>query len=155
MVDSVEKWEAAVLEEVLCTPEETGRWPRIIHDSLSAAGRELARLREERQSLTLAFAENLFDSLGIDRGKFTGRSHLEGGTADVGERDWTWLVSLLARNKRACRTDPSQNEPELRRLHEEFTTRARSCNSKFKALDEATDRVVWQLVGLTPDGSVP
>ena len=154
-VDSVGKWEAAVLDEVLSTSKETACWPRTIHDALAAGGKELARLREERQSLTQAFTENVFDSLGIDRQKFTGRSHLEGGTADVGERDWTWLVSLLARNKRACRTDPSQNEPELRRLHEEFTTRARSCNSKFKALDEATDRVVWQLVGLTPDGSVP
>ena len=153
-VDSVGKWESAVLDEVLSTPKETESWPRTIHDALSAAGKELARLREDRQSLTQTFTENLFDSLGIDREKFTGRSHLDGGTADIDDRDWTWLASLLARNKRACHIDPSKKEPELRRLHEKFTIRARSYNSKFKSLDEATDRVIWQLVGLNPNGSV-
>ena len=152
-VEAVGNWEAAVLQEVSSTPEGAENWPKSIHDALAASGKELARLREERQRLTQAFAEKLFDSLGIDREKFTGRSRIEGGTADADEQDWTWLASLLERNKRACRMDPLTKEPELHRLHDEFTTKAKRLNSKFKALDEATDRVAWQLVGLNPDGS--
>ena len=70
------------------------------------------------------------------------------GTGDV------LMARLREGRANTARVDPLKKEPDLRRLHEEFTTKVRSYNSKYKALDEATDRVVWQLVVLNPDGSV-
>ena len=46
-------------------------------------------------------------------------------------------------------------ESEIRTRYHHFCQQAQECNEKFEALDQATDRVVWQLVGLNPDGSVP
>ena len=61
---------------------------------------------------------------------------------------------MLGRNRSACGVDPLSKETELRARYDHFIIQVRQCNAKFSALDQATDRIVWQLVGLNPDGSV-
>ena len=90
----------------------------------------------------------------IDRGNFTGRTHLLGGQANVDQQSWEWLRQLLGRNRSACGVDPLSKETEIRGRYDDFIVQVRRCNAKFRALDQATDRVVWQLVGLNPDGTV-
>ena len=154
-VDSIVVWERAIEDKIKNTPEEDDAWPNSIHDALSASGRKLAELRQSRQALIGDFVESLFTTLMIDRENFTGRTHLLGGQANVDQRSWKWLRQLLSRNRRACGVDPLSKETELRARYDHFIIQARQCNAEFNALDEATDRVVWQLVGLNPDGSVP
>ena len=153
--DSIAQWEQAVAAEIRATTREAGTWPDSIHDALSASGKELTRLRESRQSLVDGFAEWLFTSLRVDSEKFTGRSRVQGGQADVDKQSWDWLRGLLGRSRNACGVDPLSKESEIRTRYGHFVDQVRECNAKFEALDQATDRVVWQLVGLNPDGSVP
>ena len=154
-LDLISDWETLLATEIRSTLEDSDAWPDSIHDGLSAAGRELTRLRESRQQLVEDFAKSLFTLLGIDREKFTGRTYLQGGQAIVDDEDWEWLRQLLVRNRNACSVDPMSKDAEIRALHGQFIDQVRVCNEKFRALDQATDRVVWQLVGLNPDGSVP
>ena len=154
-IDLIPDWETSLATEIMNTPEGSDAWPDSIHDGLSAAGRELTRLRESRQQLVEDFAESLFTMLGIDREKFTGRTYLQGGQATVDNEDWEWLRQLLVRNRNACGVDPMSKDAEIRALHGQFIDQVSVCNERFRALDQATDRVVWQLVGLNPDGSVP
>ena len=154
-VDAVATWEEAVTDEIERTPGEANAWPDSIHDALSASGRELTRLRESRQNLIEDFAAWLFKTLRIDRGKFTGRSHLQGGQADVDQQDWEWFQHLLIRNRIACAVDPLSKEIDVRTRYERLIVQAQQYNTKFDALDQATDRVIWQLVGLKSDGSAP
>ena len=153
-VDLVTVWETAVVDEITNTPGEAHAWPNSIHDALSASGRELTRLRESRQDLIEDFAAWLFTTLRVDREKFTGRTHLQGGQANVDQQSWEWLRQMLGRNRSACGVDPLSKETELRARYDHFIIQVRQCNAKFSALDQATDRIVWQLVGLNPDGSV-
>ena len=154
-VDSVIVWEKAVLDTIMRTPEDADAWPDSIHDALAASGMELTRLRELRQELIENFAGWLFTKLRINHERFTGRSRLQGGQADVDRQGWDWLQGLLSRNRNACGVDPLSKESEIRIRYDHFVVQVRECNAKFEALDQATDRVVWQLVGLNPDGSVP
>ena len=151
----VSRWEDAVMEEIRKTSLGHNVWPNTIHDALSASGRELTRLRESRQDLIADFAEWLFTTFQIAPEKFTGRSHLKGGQADVDMQDWAWFKQLLLSNSRACGVDPSSKQTELQERFKRLTAQAQKWNAKFEALDKATDRVIWQLVGLNPDGSVP
>ena len=153
--DSIAQWEQAVAAEIRATSREAGAWPDSIHDALSASGKELTTLRESRQSLVEGFAEWLFTSLRVDREKFTGRSRLQGNQADVDRQSWDWLRGLLGRSRNACGVDPLSKESEIRTRYGHFVDQVRECNAKCEALDQATDRVVWQLVGLNPNGSVP
>ncbi len=150
---SILAWERAIEDEIENTPEEADAWPNSIHDALSASGRKLADLRQSRQDQIEDFVESLFTTLMIDRENFTGRTHLLGGQANVDQQDWEWLRHLLTRNRNACGFDPLSKETELRALYDSFIVQVRQCNENFRALDKATDRVVWQLVGLNPDGS--
>ena len=154
-VESVAVWERAVVDEIKNTAEDADAWPDAIHDALSASGKELTRLRESRQKLVEDFAEWLFTTLRVNRERFTGRSRLQGGQADVDRQSWDWLRGLLGRNRNACGVDPWSMESEIGTRYHHFCQQAQEGNEKFEALDQATDRVVWQLVGLNPDGSVP
>ncbi len=153
--DSVVSWETEVLKEIGSTSTTSNAWPNSIHDALAASGKELTRLRELRQTLIEDFATWLFTTCGIDRDRFTGRTRLQGGQADMDQQDWEWLTQLLRRNRSACAVDPFSIETQIRERFNDLLTQTRRCNSKFKALDAATDRIIWQLVGLNPDGSVP
>ena len=153
-VDGCTRWEVAVVGEMKDTSEEVTAWPDSLHDALSASGRELTRLQESRQDLIEDLAESLFTTLRVDRENFTGRTHLQGGQANVDQQSWEWLRQLLGRNRSACGVDPLSKETELRARYDDFIIQVRQCNAKFRALDQATDRVVWQLVGLNPDGTV-
>ena len=135
--------------------EDADAWPDSIHDALAASGMELTTLRELRQELIEDFAGWLFTKLRVNRERFTGRSRLQGGQADVARQGWDWLQGLLSRNRNTCGVDPLSKESEIRIRYDHFVVQVRECNAKFEALDQATDRVVWQLVGLNPDGSVP
>ena len=150
---SILAWERAIEDEIKNTPEEADVWPNSIHDALSTSGRKLAELRQARQDLIEDFVKSLFTTLMIDREKFTGRTHLLGGQANVDQQSWDWLRHLLGRNRSACGIDPLSKETDLRALYDGFIVEVRQCNAKFSALEQATDRVVWQLVGLNPDGS--
>ena len=154
-IHSVVEWETAILAMLGKTSAEADTWPNAIHDGLAASGRELTSLRESRQGLIEAFAAWLLTTLRIDREKFTGRSQLQGGQASVDRQSWEWLHRLLVRNRSACGVDPSSREGEIRFRHEQFVHQAQQCDEKFTALDQATNRIVWQLVGLKPDGSAP
>ena len=154
-VDSVAVWERAVINEITNTAEDSDAWPDSIHDALAASGMELTRLRESRQKLVEHFAEWLFSTLRVNRETFTGRSRLQGGQADVDRQSWGWLRGLLGRNRSACGVDPLSKEGEIQTRYGHFVNQVQECNEKFEALDHATDRVVWQLVGLAPDGSAP
>ena len=155
LVDSVAVWERTVADQITNTPKEADAWPNSIHDALSASGRELTRLRESRQAILQDFTEWLFTTFRIAPEQFTGRSYLKGGQADVDKQDWAWLIQLLAKNTKACGVDPLSKQAELRERFNRLTTQAQKCNAKFDALDRATDRIIWQLVGLNPDGSAP
>ena len=150
---SIATWEQTIEDAIRNTPEEASAWPDSIHDALSASGRELTLLRESRQKLIEDFAEWLFTFLKIDRGKFVGRTFLQGGQASVDQQNWEWLRKVLARNLSACGVDPVSKEVEIRIQHSRFISEAQQCNGRLHALDEAVDRIVWQLVGLNPDGS--
>ena len=154
-VDSIVVWERSIEDEIENTPEEADAWPNSIHDALSTSGRKLAELRQSRQDLIEDFVESLFTTLMIDRENFMGRTHLLGGRANVDQQSWEWLRQLIGRNRSAWGVDPLYKETELRARYDDFIIQVRQCNAKFNALDQATDRVVWQLVGLNPDGSVP
>ena len=153
--NAIAQWEQAVVADIRATSSEADTWPDSIHDALSASGKELTRLRELRQGLVDGFAEWLFTTLRVDREKFPSQSRLQGGQADVDKQDWDWLRGLLGRSRNACGVDPLLKESEILIKYGHFVEQARESNAKFEALDQATDRVVWQLVGLNPDGSVP
>ena len=152
--DAVSRWELAVNAEIKDTPSDSDAWPDSIHDALSSSGRELTRLRKSRHELIDDFAEWLFNTLEVDRQQFVGRTYLQGGQADVDQRSWEWLMELVKKNRSACGIDPLSKDAELHISHSEFITRARQYDARGRALDQATDRVVWQLVGLNSDGSV-
>ena len=155
MVDcagSIVEWESAVLDEIRNTPARSEVWPDAIHDALSASGKELTKLRGSRQDLIEDFAEWLFTTLRVDRARFSGRSRLRGGQADIDQQDPEWLMRMLTSNRRACGVDPLSIRKELFERFDHLTTQTRKYNAKFEALDKATDRIVWQLVGLNPDG---
>ena len=99
-------------------------------------------------------AGRLFVTLKVDRDKFTGRSRLQGGQADIDQQDSEWLMQLLTRNRGACGVDPLSIRTELVERFDHLTTQTRKYNARFQALDKATDRIVWQLVGLNSNGSV-
>ena len=153
--DAVARWEFAVTTEIMNTPSTLDVWPDSIHDALSSSGRELTRLRRARHELIQEFADWLFTTLKVDREQFIGRTYLQGGQANVDQRSWQWLMELVERNRSACAVDPLSKEAELRTGHSYFMIQTRKCDARFRALDQATDRVVWRLVGLKPDGSVP
>ena len=153
--DAVSSWESAVATEIGNTRSELDAWPDSIHDALSASGRELTRLRKSRLELIEGFAEWLFTTFRVNREQFIGRTYLQGGQADVDERSWEWLQDLLRRNRRACGVDPLHKNGELLTGYGHYIDEARQSNAKFVALDQATSKIVWQLVGLNPDGSVP
>ena len=154
-IDTVAIWEAAVTDEIRKTPEDANAWPNSIHNALSVSGQELTRLRKSRQVLIEDFAEWLFTTLRIDHEKFMGRTHLQGSQADVDQQNWDWLQELLSKNRHTCGVDPSSKDTELRNRYEGLIAQAQQYNTKFNALDQATDRVIWQLVGLKSDGSAP
>ena len=154
-VESVAVWERAVVDGIKNTAEEADAWPDAIHDALAASGEELTRLRESRQKLVEDFADWLFNTLRVNRERFTGRSRLQGGQADVELQSWDWLRGLLGRNRNACGVDPSSLDSEIRSRYHDLVNQAQESNRKFEALNQAIDRVVWQLVGLNADGSVP
>ena len=153
--EPIAQWEHAVATEIRATCREADAWSDSIHDALAASGRELTRLRESRQKLVEEFTEWLFTTLRVNRERFTGRSRLQGGQADVDTQSWDWLQGLLSRNRSACGVDPLSKEREIQTRYGHFADQVRDCNARFEALDQATDRVVWQLVGLNSDGSVP
>ena len=153
--DPVSNWENAVAAEISGTCREIDTWPDSLHDALSASGRELTKLRKSRQELIEGFAEWLFATFKVNREQFTGKTYLQGGQASVDERSLEWLHDLLARNRRACGIDPLRKYGELTIGYGNFVDQVRPCNEKFLALDQATTKVVWQLVGLNSDGSVP
>jgi hypothetical protein len=136
-------------------PIEADAWPDSIHDALAAAGKEMSRLGEERQRQTSDFAAWLVDTLKIDEEAFTGMTYLRGGQASFDEMGWQAFRDLLRRNRRACGVDPSPKEPALQKRYDDVSARLIANRSRFAALDAAIDRVVWQLVGLAPDGSIP
>ena len=154
-IDAVFNWEAVVLEEIRDTSDESDAWPDSIHDALSASGKELTRLRELRLWEVDDFTEWLFSTLRVNPEKFIGRNRLKGGQADVDQQDWEWLARLLNKNSKACGIPPMSKETELRERFDRFIIQVGRYNAKFKALDEATDRIIWQLVGLNPDGFAP
>ena len=152
-LDSICIWEETIEYEIRNTLEEADAWPNLIHDALSTSGRKLAELRQLRQELVDDFAGWMFTTLDIDVKKFTGRTHLQGGQADIDRQSWEWLLQLLGRNRSACGVDPLSKDVDLHTHYDHFIIKAQRYNATFSALDQATDRIVWQLVGLNPDGS--
>lgn len=148
-------WENAVESEMKGTPPDADAWPDSIHDALAAAGKEMSRLGEERQRLSIAFAASLIETLSIDEDVFTGMTFLRGGQANFEQMGWQGFWDLLGRNRRACAIDRTQKEPALRKCYEDASAKLTANRSRFGALDAAIDRIVWQLVGLAPDGSIP
>jgi hypothetical protein len=115
----------------------------------------MSRLGEERQRLTNDFATWLIETFKIDEDAFTGMTYLRGGQATFDQMGWQAFRDLLRRNRRACGVDPSHNDVKLQKRYEEVAATLTVNRTRFAALDAAIDRIVWQLVGLTPDGSLP
>jgi hypothetical protein len=82
-------------------------------------------------------------------------TRLRGGQADFHEMGWGGFSDLLGRNRRACRTDPESAHAKIEKRYATVAACVSENREKFAALDAAIDRVVWQLVGLNPDGSLP
>jgi hypothetical protein len=150
----VATWESDVANEFRTNRDSADAWPITIHDALAAAGKEMTRLAETRQRLTTEFADWLTERLGIDDERFSGMTYLRGGQADLDERDWVWFHELLNRNRRACAVDPERENAAIRKRHSDVVAELTRMRERFRALDAAIDRVVWQLVGLAPDGSL-
>jgi hypothetical protein len=153
--ESVTAWEVAVQEAMRNTPGDAACWPDTIHDALAAAGKEMTRLGDRRQSLTNGFSDWLVEQLQIDEERFSGMTYLRGGQADFDRRDWNWFVDLLHRNRRACGVEPDRKLSAIQKRFAEVVADLVAARDRFEALDAAIDRVVWQLLGLNPDGSVP
>jgi hypothetical protein len=148
-------WEGAVKEEIGITPAEAESWPDSIHDALAVAGKEMSRLGEERHFVTNAFAAWLVETITIDTDAFSGMTYIRGSQSNCEEMGWEAFMELLQRNRRAGGLDPSRHGPVLQRRYEATSVALRANRSRFAALDAAIDRIVWQLVGLSPDGSLP
>ena len=151
----VQEWGKAVLTDLEATPQEATAWPNSIHDALAAAGKEMSRLAEERQRLTSEFSDWLTTELGIDEDRFTGVTRLRGGQADFDEMGWDEFLRLLERNRGAYGADINKALTKVERQYEKVSGQLRANRTRFAALDAAIDRVVWQLVGLNSDGSLP
>jgi len=130
-------------------------WPDTVHDALAAAGREMSRLGEERQRLTSGFAAWLIETLGIDEDAFSGMTYIRGGQAVVDELGWDGFADLLKRNRRACTVDVMHAGGAIESRYDEASKSLKQNREKFSALDAAINRIVWQLVGLNADGSLP
>ncbi len=151
----IAEWTESVESEIVRTPSGSGYWLNSIHDGLAAAGKEMSRLGAERQTLCNQFSDWLVDRLGIDEEGFSGITRLRGGQADFDELGWDRFNELLHRNRRACRVDPGGHFSELQKRYLRDADTLTRNRTRFAALDAAIDRVVWQLVGLAPDGSIP
>ncbi len=137
------------------TPPEADAWPDTIHDALATVGKEMSRLGEERQRLTNDFAAWIVETLSIDEEKFSGMTYLRGGQATFDQMGWQAFLDVLRRNRRACGVDPSQNGPTLQKRYEDASSKLKANRTRFDSLDAAIDRIMWQLLGLEPDGSLP
>jgi hypothetical protein len=155
LVKGASQWEAAVTGDIDVAEAQADTWPDCIHDALAAAGKEMTRLAEERQELTETFAGWLINTLRIDEDRFSGMTHLRGGQSDVGEMGWSAFADLVRRNRRACGKAADAIMPEIEQRYGQLSERMKENRSRFSALDAAIDRIVWQLVGLNPDGSIP
>ena len=153
--EAATRWRSSVEDEIRRTPRGAPVWPDTIHDALAAAGKEMSCLGEEWQRLTDDFAGWLVHELGIDEERFSGMTRLRGGQADFHEMGWGGFSDLLGRNRRACRTDPETAHAKIEKRYATVAARVSENREKFAALHAAIDRVVWQLVGLNPDGSLP
>jgi hypothetical protein len=151
----VSDWEQAVLEEMSRTPASAAAWPDTVHDALATAGKEMSRLGEERQKLSRDFADWLFQTLKADADAFTGITHLKGGQADFDELGWDHFFDLLERNHRVCQVAPDHCAHLVKARFSEVAADLQANRSRFSSLDAAIDRIVWQLVGLNRDGSLP
>ncbi len=149
------RWETMVQGEMRKTPAEADEWHDTIHDALAAAGKEMTQLGEARQQLAEEFADWLVETLKVDEEVFTGMTRLRGGQADFDEMGWGGFWDLLGRNRRACRTDPETAHAKIEKRYATVAAWVSENREKFAALDAAIDRIVWQLVGLSPDGSLP
>lgn len=153
--DGVAAWEKAVVAEIKSTPVEADAWPDTVHDALAAAGKEMSRLGEERQRLANEFAVWLVETFGINEDNFTGMTYLRGGQASVEQMGWQAFRDLLRRNRRACSVDPAQKDASLQKRYEAVSAKLIENRKRYDALDAAIDRIVWQLLGLGPDGNLP
>ena len=148
-------WEQAVNAEMKKTSHEAITWPDTIHDALAAAGKEMSRLGEERQRLTNDFATWLIETFKIDEDAFSGMTYLRGGQASLDKMGWQAFQDLLRRNRRACGIDASLNNAVLQKRYDDVSSKLTVNRTCFGALDAAIDRIMWQLVGLQTDGSLP
>jgi hypothetical protein len=153
--DGVVAWEMAVVKEMETTSAQAEAWPDTVHDSLATAGKEMSRLGAERQILTNDFAAWLVETLDIDEEKFTGMTYLRGGQATFDQMGWQAFLDLLNRNHRACRLDPSHSGSILQSRYDDVSSKVLVNRTRFVSLDAAIDRIMWQLLGLKPDGSLP
>ncbi len=147
-------WERAVVADIVNTDSDSSVWPDTVHDALASAGKEMSRLGEERQRLTSGFACWLIETLGIDEDAFCGMTYVGGGQAVFDQMGWHEFVDLLKRNRRACAVDLTHASDAIEARYHEASAALKLNREKFTALDAAINRVVWQLVGLAPDGSV-
>lgn len=148
-------WEKAVLAEMMKTPPEADAWPDTIHDALAAAGKEMSRLGEKRQELTNGFSAWLVEEIGIDEDTFSGMTHIRGGQANFDRMGWQAFHDMLERNRRACKADLAAVANKLEKRYTAVSTALSANRERFSALDAAIDRIVWQLVGLNADGTLP
>jgi type I restriction-modification system DNA methylase subunit len=151
----VAAWEGEVMAEMKQAETSADAWADAIHDALAVAGKEMTRLAQERQRLTREFADWLVELLGIDEERFSGMTYLRGGQANFDTRDWAWFHGLVVRNRRACGTDPERAQAAIHKRYEAVVPKLTKMRERFRDLDAAIDRIVWQLVGLAPDGSLP
>ena len=65
------------------------------------------------------------------------------------------LFGGRARNRRACKADPAMAGGKIENRYVSASTALTANRARFAALDAVIDSIVWQLVGLAPDGSLP
>ncbi len=152
--DGPAEWEAAVLEEMRDTAVGSDCWPDAVHDALAAAGKEMSRLGEERQRRTNEFSDWLGERLLIDKERFSGVTHIRGGQADFDQMGWEAFSDMLTRNRRACGVELTAVTNQVKKKYESAAMALAGNRERFSALDAAINRIVWQLVGLGPDGDL-
>jgi hypothetical protein len=130
-------------------------WPDTLHDALAVAGKEMSRLGEDRQRIASGFANWLTETLQIDEARFTGMTYLRGSQATFDQMGWQRFRDLLIRNRRSCSVDPSTNDQRVKREYDQVAVNMAQNRSRFSALDAAIDGVLWRLVGLELDGTLP
>jgi len=84
-----------------------------------------------------------------------GREEADQEDSRFSKRRIVLAPDLRALSRRSSKVDPATIPGRVEKRYTAASTAVTANRERFPALDAAIDRIVWQLVGLAPDGSLP